>query len=443
MTTFSEALVALQARSNPIDCLAESLRPELVEEALQVTGTASIRRRKIPAEQVVWLMVGMSLYANQSIQKSFNSLDLMVNGKVVSSSVSDARKRLGPAPMEYLFRKVGATWTAPQEAFLWRGLSLYGIDGTVFNVSDSEENHKHFGRPGSKTGESAYPQARVVALMELNARVLRAATISPLSRGERAAAILLYRDLPQASLCLMDRGFLSYRLFSAITQDSENKHFMCRVRADNAPEYVEQLPDGSWLVRIRPTTKADKEDEDLPGEMLVRRIEYQVEGAEGKIFLYTSLLDHDEFPGIELAELYHKRWEMELAFGEIKTRLLLRKEALRSNLPEGVEQEIWSMLLTYNLVRYQMMSVALEHEIAPSRMSFKYALLAVSNFFLTESRDPTVGRIPEFVEKLRNEIWAERNPARRSERSNKRCVKIKMSGYPRKADRRREVASDA
>jgi hypothetical protein len=443
MTSFAEALVAIQNHTQPIDVLSKTLRPELVEEALRMTGTASIRRRKIPAEQVVWLMVGMSLYANQSIKKSFDLLDIQVNGKVVSSSVSDARKRLGPAPMQYLFRKLGEHWTAPQPEFLYHGLSLFGIDGTVFNVADSDANTEYFGRPVSRTGESAYPQARVVTLMELNARVLRSATITSLAKSERASADLLYRDLPQSSICLMDRGFSSYRQFSAIVKDQENRHFLCRVRSDNAPKLVERLTDGSWMVRIKPSQKADKEDSSLPQEMLIRRVEYQVEGHPDKIFLYTSLMDADLFPAIELAELYHKRWELELAFDEIKTKMLLRKEALRSNLPAGVEQEIWATLLTYNLVRHQMAHVAKEHDIAPSRLSFKYSLLAVANLFMAESRDPTVGRLPEIVEALRVEIWDARNPARRGERSNRRCVKIKMSGYPRKADRRRTIQSQA
>jgi hypothetical protein len=159
MTTFAQAAEALRTYSQPINVFAETLRPELVEEALARTGTASIRKRKLDAEQVVWLLVGMSLYANQSIKKTFDQLELAVNGTLVSSSLSDARTRLGPAPIEYLFRKLGEAWTAPEASLLYRGLSLYGIDGTVFNVADSDENHKYFGRPGSKTGDSAYPQA--------------------------------------------------------------------------------------------------------------------------------------------------------------------------------------------------------------------------------------------------------------------------------------------
>ncbi|RYF38370.1 MAG: hypothetical protein EOO38_24865 [Cytophagaceae bacterium] len=118
MPIFSDAILAIQREHNPKGSFAETLRPELVEEALVATGTASTRKRKLPADQVVWLMVGFSLFQNQSLQHSCSSLGLAIDGKPVSSSVSDARKRLGPAPMEYLFRKVGEAWTASHEKLL-------------------------------------------------------------------------------------------------------------------------------------------------------------------------------------------------------------------------------------------------------------------------------------------------------------------------------------
>lgn len=85
MTDFLPVLTALQRYPNPVDIFAETLRPELVEEALSFTRAASIRGRKLPAEQVYWAMVALALDGNRSIRNVFDTFGLQVNGKVQSS----------------------------------------------------------------------------------------------------------------------------------------------------------------------------------------------------------------------------------------------------------------------------------------------------------------------------------------------------------------------
>ena len=72
----------------------------------------------------------------------------------------------------------------------------------------------------------------------------------------------------------------------------------------------------------------------------------------------TSLTDADAYPAEELIDLYHERWEIELAYDEVKTHLLEREETIRSRTVDGVAQEIWGILLTYNLIRLEMVSIA-------------------------------------------------------------------------------------
>ena len=49
----------------------ELLDAQWVEKALEETGTASIRRRKLPADLVVWLVVAMALFRDRSILECF------------------------------------------------------------------------------------------------------------------------------------------------------------------------------------------------------------------------------------------------------------------------------------------------------------------------------------------------------------------------------------
>lgn len=48
-------------------CFQRAIPPEWIAQVLDSTNKASIRKRKRPAELVVWLIVGMGLYRDRSI----------------------------------------------------------------------------------------------------------------------------------------------------------------------------------------------------------------------------------------------------------------------------------------------------------------------------------------------------------------------------------------
>ena len=86
---------------------AEILDAQWVASALKKTGTASIRRRKLPADLVVWLVIAMALFGDRSILEVVTHLRLVMagetevenRGRVVASSVAEARQRVGPSPI--------------------------------------------------------------------------------------------------------------------------------------------------------------------------------------------------------------------------------------------------------------------------------------------------------------------------------------------------------
>ena len=168
-----------------LERLKEHLRPEWIEEALQWTGTVSIRRRRLPADQVVWLVIGMGLFRSEPIERVVQLLDLASADKqdslVAKSGVTQARQRLTDEPLEYLFNVTAAEWaTRSAHAHQWRGFTVYGLDGSSLRVPDSKENRQTFGgQVSGGRGESGYPQVRVVALMALRSHVLAAFRFAP------------------------------------------------------------------------------------------------------------------------------------------------------------------------------------------------------------------------------------------------------------------------
>lgn len=154
----------------------------------------------------------MSLWTTDSIVDVFKNLvaglstqwlRLKVRLKMpTSSSVSEARQRVGPAVMTRLFELIAAPLATPQTpgAFL-NGLRLMAVDGTVFDVPDTDANARVFGYPGTRPGTSAaFPKARLVFLVEAGTHLITDALISPYRIGERVRARKLLRSVGQGML---------------------------------------------------------------------------------------------------------------------------------------------------------------------------------------------------------------------------------------------------
>jgi hypothetical protein len=415
--------------------LLSSIDAEWIEEALEATGTATIRRRRLPAEQVVWLVLGLALYREWSISRVVAHLHLALPGEtgrgVVPSATVKARARLGEEPMKWLFERCGRKWAHESaDRYRYRGLAVYGVDGTTVRVPDSSENRQHFGGQSSgDRGESGYPQARVVTLMALRSHLLAAARFAPYSVGETTLAAELWPEVPEDSLCIVDREFLAAGCLLAIEQ-GRNRHWMTRVKKLTRWRTVKRLGRGDELVELEFSEQTRRLHPEMAERWLVRAVRYERKGFQPQTLL-TSLTDARLFPARELVALYHERWELELGFDEVKTVLLEREEALRSKTPRGVAQELWSLGLLYNLVRLEMEQIAAEARLPPTRVSFIASLHFIRSFWLiAEAMAP--GRIPKKLRNLRADIAQFILPPRRSHRSYPRAVKIKMSAYPKK-----------
>ena len=437
--SFAEAIAAcVEGGPESLTRFAETLAPEWIEEALNATGTASIRRRKLPAEQVVWLVLGMCLMMDRSIVDVCEQLSLTLP-KVKSlapSAVPGARYRLGAAPLSWLFWRLAKAYAheSPDNDL---GLKLYAVDGTHMRVPDSDANYEAFGKPSSRNGEddAGYPQVRLVALLNVETRLVAGAAFGPYNTGERPLARQLWSHVENRSLTILDRGFVEYASFVDIVNGGEDRHVLVRLTKNMRFEETEVLKDGSRLGFLTPCPKAKKSRPDLPVRLTARVVHYQHAGGEPSRVL-TTILDPDRVSAEELVRLYHDRWEIEIAFDELKTHLMGRREALRSVKPEGVEQEVWGLLLLYNLVRQEMKQVAEQHEVPARRVSFVTSLHLIRGFWLTAAQTKSPGTIPQRLQDFRSTLGTLLLPERRSERRHPRHVKIKMSNYPRNRGKR-------
>src|SRR5262249_38680893 len=160
----------------------------------------------------------------------------------------------------------------------------------------------------------------------------------------------LWQALPDDSLTVLDRAYLGANFLIPITRDGQQRHWLTRAKSTTRWRVIERLGRGDFIVEMDVTHYSRQQDPTLPRTWRARLIQYQRRGFR-KQMLMTSLLDPERYPMSEIVALYHERWELELGYDEIKTSLLEREETIRSKTVIGVNQEIWGLLLAYNLVR--------------------------------------------------------------------------------------------
>jgi hypothetical protein len=260
--------------------------------------------------------------------------------------------------------------------------------------------------------------------MALRSHILSAFRFADYSTGETTLAREIWREVPENSLTIVDRNFLVARELIHL-EHSGKRHWLSRAKTRTRYAVIEKLGRNDALVSI-PVKQSG-----LPDQWVMRAITYKKKGHPPSTLL-TSLLDPEEYPADELVALYHERWEIEIAYNELKTHLLESEECIRSRSPEAVRQELWGIALAYNLVRMEMTRTAAELGVSPTRISFVASLFEIRRelVWLT-GRRISPGTIPERLQRIRRALKRLVIPERRA-RTYPRAVKVKMSSYPRK-----------
>jgi hypothetical protein len=430
------SLKAVSAFTEPeqFEDVRKHVDPAWVAEALAATGTATVRKRRLPAEQVVWLVIGMAMFRKWPIHDLVGKLSLVLPGPkatVAPSAVAEARARVGAGPLERIFEMSGQKWGHESaRKHEWRGLALYGVDGSTLRVADSEEIRAHFGGPSGERGESGYPIVRMAALMALRSHILAAAEFGPYSDSEIVLSASLWRAVPDNALVVVDRGFLAAGILVPLARDGQNRHWLTRAKSTTKWKVIKSLGKNEDLVELKVSPQARSQNPSLPETYTARAIRYQMKGFQPQTLL-TSMLDREVFPATEIVGLYHERWELELGYDEIKTEMLDRLESIRSRTVVGVEQELWGLLLAYNLVRLEIERTAADLGVEPTQISFVTALRIICDTW-SWCAIASPGALPARLKTMREFFTRLVLPDRRRSRRYPRAVKIKMSNFPRK-----------
>jgi len=390
-----------------LERLAKHLPTAWIEKALEVTGSASIRRRRLPAEQVVWLVIALALYRHQSMPEVLATLDLALpsatDQAVSKSAVTQARQRLGAAPLEWLFHQTARAWRRQDaERHTWQGLSLWAMDGTSLRTPDSADNRAHFGAQAYASGRVAsYPQVRAVSVTAIPTHLVSDMVFGPYGRNEMLYAKTLVGRIADHSLTVFDRGFLCAEILLGLALSGQERHYLIPAKANTKWDVLSGSED-DCLVRMRVSPQARAKMPELPEHWTARAVRMVCANGKQRILL-TSLLDRRRFKAQALAECYRRRWEIETSYRELKQSMLGQALTLRSQQHEGIEQEIWGALIAYNLVRLEMAKAAIQAKVQPTDLSFLRALHIFQNEMLW-AVGMAPGKLPAHLIRLRTQL---------------------------------------
>jgi hypothetical protein len=402
--------------------LTQQVPFEMVDAVLEQTCRVQRRVRDLPARVVVYLLLAGCLFAELGYVQVWHRLAAGLGGLPVAlptaGAMTQARRRLGPGPLRELFFLLSGPGPAGAR---WRGLLVVAVDGTIMTVADSEANLAVYDKQsGGPNGASGYPMLRLLALVSCGTRSVIDAVFGPVRDGETTYAVRLLGSLRAGMILLADRNFAAGFLAAQVA--GTGAEFLVRVRTGRtAPKLpvLRRCPDGSWLSRF--------------GGVPVRVIDAEITivtsagRATGGYRLITTLADPVGYPAGELVTLYHQRWEIETAYFELKSTILGGR-VLRARTPDGVEQEVYALLVTYQALRTAIAdAAATEPGADPDRASFAIALNAARDQVILAA-GVTVGTAIDLAGKIGRLVLANLMPGRRL-RVSPRVVKRAMSRY--------------
>jgi hypothetical protein len=359
--------------------LARVVPAEQVHAVLTEYGCNTQRVRSFPAVAGVYYCMALSLYPEAAYEQVFAvvaqglawAAGAAEPARVAKSSISALRSRIGAAPLGELLQRCCvplADAQAHPQAF-YAGLRLVAIDGSNFELPDEADNVKHFGYPGSRTGHAGYPQAQCAVLVECATHAIFAANLGPYRASEWEICEPLLKGLQPGMLCLADRGFNGCEYWRQA--QATGAQLLWRCAANRQLPVRRALSDGSYLSALYPTKQGRRAG--AAEAIAVRVIEYALPGlpdAQPRYRLLTTLLDPLVAPALELAGLYHERWQVEAVFDELKTHLRQSRRVLRSKTAELVRQEFYGWVLAHYAVRWLLHQGASRHRTPHAELSF-------------------------------------------------------------------------
>jgi IS4 transposase len=376
--------------------VAAALTPGAIEDACR-QANHSWRYRLLDPATTIYLFMLQVLHGNTACQH------VVQFGRRVFTDVAycAARQRIPLAVFQHLLKSVADTMRqSTTTASTWFGHRVWILDGSGFSMSDTPELQRHFGQPGNQRPGCGFPVAKFLALFDLATGMLLRIESAPLRSHEMSRSTVVTAGLEPGDVVLGDRGFCSYAHLAIlhnrklhgvfrmhqrqIVDFTPNRPHATNGKSKGARKSPPGLPTSRWILahgesdhvviwykpKQHPAWISKEDYAQLPDELPVRELHYKVQSPGFRVSavtLVTTLLDALAYPASALADLYFRRWQIEVNFRHLKTTMQM--DVLRCKTVDGVLKELAVYALVYNLVRSVMCASARMQGVAPERVS--------------------------------------------------------------------------
>lgn len=319
---------------------------------------------------------------------------------------------------------------------LWCGRRVWVADGTTVTAPDTPENQARYPQQSVQRPGCGFPIIRMVALLGLATGMLAGWATGNWHQHEVTLLQALWDYLRPGDVLLADRGFCNWALLAQCLQRQVDGVFRLKGSRRGDFRRGRRLSRDERLVQWRkpaePAWTLSKELwAQLPEVLTLRLVRCRLNFPgfrTRQVILVTTLLDREAFPPAKLAELYYRRWSMELSLRNLK--ITLQMDQLSCKTPANLEREIRMHFLMHNLVRRLMLEAAKRHTVPLSRVSFAGSLATARRYSetLLQAHSVRQRRVlqDELFRVLAQDLVPER-PGRREPRALKRRPKP----YPR------------
>lgn len=352
-------------------------------ELLQITDAhlPEHRERLYPPTVTLSMFMKQGLEADHSCQQAVNAwaaqrgADGLRVCSVRTGAYCQARQRLPLAMVTALTHETGRLLSsrAPPQ-WGWRGRAVKLADGTTVSMPDTPQNQACYPQPASQAAGVGFPLARLNAIICLSTGALLTAAMGPYAgkgHGELDLFRSLIHTLSAGDVLLADALYCSY--FMVALLQAAGVDVLFEQHGGRITDFRRGHALGKHDHRVnwqkpseRPQWMTLQQYQAFPNELTVREVKV------GGRVLVTTMLKAHQVHKAELAELYGRRWQVELDLRNIKTTLGVN--VLRCLTPQMVAKELWVCLLAYNVIRLLMAQAAHQAGLLPRQLSFKHTV---------------------------------------------------------------------
>lgn len=366
---------------------------QFVSEALFDRGKSGAfsRRRIFSKENTFWAFFSQVLDADGGCREVIRKIQALAVSKGLpqpSSSTSaycQARGKLNEAEFDAILTITANRLQQQTRDDRWHGHRVIVVDGTGVSMPDTQKNQALWPQQSQQKPGCGFPQARLCACFCLHSGALLSYRMGSRKQQELPLLRAQWSTFKTGDILLGDKGFCSYYdVWQLQTRGVESVFTLARRTPVDTASAIEVLGKDDLLIQW-PKPKWNKalsypKDvwEAMPDFLTLRQIKVTVKEPGFRVksyYLITTLINEQNYPASDLAELYYQRWDVELFFRDIKTTMGM--DILRCLTPDMVKKEILMHWIVYNSIRLLMVQAAKAVEIRPGEISFKASLQAL------------------------------------------------------------------